>query len=87
MNSKSGWKAYNSAGSSSPARPRLVNTLNKFFTSTPGRALDIGCGGGRDTRELLARGWTVDAIDDDDSAIELTSKLKEEWPDRLNVVR
>ncbi|NEA40774.1 class I SAM-dependent methyltransferase [Streptomyces sp. SID11385] len=29
----------------------------------PGRALDLGCGTGRNAAELAARGWEVDAVD------------------------
>jgi SAM-dependent methyltransferase len=35
----------------------------------PGRALDLGCGGGRNALWLAARGWTVEAIDFSDVAI------------------
>lgn len=35
----------------------------------PGHALDLGCGGGRDTRYLLAQGWSVTAVDGEPTAI------------------
>ncbi len=36
----------------------------------PGRALDIGCGSGRDAVHLAARGWEVTAVDVVDKALE-----------------
>jgi len=36
----------------------------------PGKALDVGCGDGRDTFELLRRGFDVTAIDRSPSAVE-----------------
>jgi len=37
----------------------------------PGFAVDLGCGGGRDARELLRAGWRVLAIDRERGAIEV----------------
>ena len=36
----------------------------------PGRALDVGCGGGRWTRRLLDRGWSVTSLDVDAEAMQ-----------------
>ena len=35
----------------------------------PGRALDIGCGSGRDAVYLAERGWRVTAVDSVDKAL------------------
>jgi SAM-dependent methyltransferase len=37
---------------------------------SPGRALDIGCGSGRDSVHLARRGWRVTAVDFVDSALD-----------------
>jgi tellurite methyltransferase len=44
-----------------PPRPTLVQAAEAF--AKPGFAVDLGCGDGRDTVELLRRGWRVLAID------------------------
>ena len=50
----------------------------------PGRALDLGAGAGRDTRFLLARGWSVTAVDREAEAVALLAQLPDE---RLRVVQ
>ena len=39
---------------------------------TPGRALDLGCGPGFDTEELLSRGFAVTAVDISGAAVDLS---------------
>lgn len=59
------WKKYNEGKSSAAPRPRLMKTLDQYFDNKVGFALDLGCGSGRDSAELLKRGWRVDALDSD----------------------
>lgn len=47
---------------------RVVEVVNE--RSSPGRALDLGCGTGRDGVYLAQRGWTVTGIDGVKQAIE-----------------
>jgi SAM-dependent methyltransferase len=84
-NSKTSWEDYNLAGSGAPPRPRLQKTLELYFKDMAGSALDLGCGGGRDTRELLRRGWKVEAVDSDASALSLMTAMISEFP-KLSVV-
>lgn len=71
------WEARNSA----KPRAQLLKTLkNHFPTTPPGRALDLGCSTGRDTLELLKRGWSVDAIDIDEDALETLSERAQAYP-------
>ena len=64
---KAGWGRYYEAAGDDP-RPTLLVALERF--SAPGFAVDLGCGTGRDTFELLRRGWRVLAIDAERDAIE-----------------
>jgi SAM-dependent methyltransferase len=60
------WVRYYEATGEEP-RETLVAAIEGF--ATPGVAVDLGCGAGRDTVELLRRGWRVIAIDSEEEAI------------------
>jgi tellurite methyltransferase len=53
---------YFDATAERPPRPTLLVALDRF-DGARGFAVDLGCGQGRDTIELLRRGWSVLAID------------------------
>ena len=61
------WAGYFRAVVGKPARETLLKALDAFDAEstphTPRFAIDLGCGEGRDTLELLRRGWRVLAID------------------------
>jgi tellurite methyltransferase len=63
----SDWARYYAAAGDTP-RDTLRAALDAF--AEPGFAVDLGCGAGRDTVELLRRGWRVLAIDAEPEAIE-----------------
>jgi tellurite methyltransferase len=65
------WTRYYDAAGNEP-RATLLFALERFEEeeSRERRAVDLGCGTGRDTAELLRRGWTVLAIDGEAEAIE-----------------
>jgi trans-aconitate methyltransferase len=60
--------AYYDAASGRPPRRTLLAALERFGAHN-GFAVDLGCGEGRDTIELLRRGWSVLAIDAEAEAI------------------
>lgn len=54
------WSLYYARVESTP-RETLLDAAARF--DAPGRAVDLACGAGRDTLELLRRGWSVLAVD------------------------
>lgn len=65
-----GWAAYYDKLRDRPPRRTLLAALDGFGT-TPAAALalDLGCGDGRDTIEMLRRGWRVIAVDAEPEAL------------------
>lgn len=70
------WALYYSVIKDKPPERTLLMALESFdkestlsATSKTRLALDLGCGSGRDTIELLRYGWQVVTIDSEDSAI------------------
>ena len=67
------WSLYYRATQGRPPRETLLIALAQFESETPPKnrpfAVDLGCGDGRDTVELLRQGWRVLAIDGDKNAI------------------
>ena len=60
------WTRYYDAAGADP-RATLLDALARF--DDPGFAVDLGCGTGRNTFELLRRGWRVLAIDAQEEAL------------------
>ncbi len=60
------WASYYERMLDRPPRPTLLEAFRGFEREgrRTGRAVDLGSGGGRDTVELLRRGWSVLAIDE-----------------------
>ena len=66
------WPGYYAAVLGKPPRDTLLAALASFDREgPPGLAVDLACGEGRDTLELLSRGWRVLAIDAEPSAFDL----------------
>ena len=61
------WSRYYDARANA-VRETLLDALARF--DAPGVAVDLGCGAGGDTAELLRRGWRVTAVDAEAEAIE-----------------
>ena len=80
------WDDYYRATADRPPRDTLLHALASF--ETEGRialfAVDLGCGSGMDTFELLRRGWRVLAIDGQPEAIARVEAIAPpEYRDRL----
>jgi SAM-dependent methyltransferase len=71
------WSDYYQAVEGRPPRETLLTALKNFEAerslstrrSITGDAVDLGCGDGRDTVELLRRNWRVLAVDGEPEAI------------------
>jgi len=65
------WSAYYAAVEGRPPRETLLAALQAFEAEgqVGGQAVDLGCGDGRDTVELVRRWWRVLAIDGEAEAI------------------
>jgi SAM-dependent methyltransferase len=68
------WPAYFEAVAGLPPRDTLIAALDRFdrepLPAAPRLAVDLGCGSGRDTLEMLRRGWCVLAVDGHPEGIE-----------------
>ncbi|MGB5631826.1 MAG: class I SAM-dependent methyltransferase [Waterburya sp.] len=64
---KRDWKGYYDAITHRPPRKTILTALAAF--KEPGMAIDLGCGDGRDTVEILRQNWAVLAIDREVDAI------------------
>jgi SAM-dependent methyltransferase len=61
------WATFYDAVAARPPHDTALGALDRF--EAPGFAVDLGCGQGRDTFEMLRRGWRVLAIDAEPEAI------------------
>jgi SAM-dependent methyltransferase len=70
------WADYYAAEAGRPPRPLLAAVLGRWQQAgnEPGFAIDLGCGDGADTFELLRQGWAVLAIDRQPAAIALAER-------------
>lgn len=62
------WHGYFDALAALPPRDTLLRALS-FRAGSPGHALDVGCGDGRDTAHLASLGWTVLALDSSEEGL------------------
>lgn len=91
---KRDWPGYFNVVLGKPPRETLLSALDRFdrerqsdsrqAPAEPPLAIDLGCGEGRDTHELLRRGWRVRAIDSHPMALDLLlPRVPTEHRDRL----
>jgi len=82
------WVGYYDEQETREPREQLVQALAAFEgEGRRGLAVDIGCGQGFDTEELLRRGWEVVAIDATEEGIRrLRRRIPEELAHRLTTL-
>ncbi len=72
------WTGYCRSTAGRPPRELLLRALDHVNWETKGRrkrsAVDLGCGAGNDTLELLRQGWQVLSIDQQPSALKFLSR-------------
>ncbi len=76
----SGWSGYYEITAGRPPRRTTLTALAELPVASgplPAHAVDLGCGGGRDTAPLLEAGCTVLALD---RAIEAGTVLQDRFP-------
>jgi trans-aconitate methyltransferase len=61
------WTGYVTMTAGTPPRPLYQQAI--AFFDKPGTAVDLGCGAGNESLDLLQRGWSVHAVDSNESAI------------------
>jgi tellurite methyltransferase len=85
------WAGYYRWTSGRPPRELLLRALDHVSWETrtrrPRTAIDLGCGAGNDTLELLRQGWRVLAIDAQPSALKLLHRrVPKAWLPRLTLL-
>jgi trans-aconitate methyltransferase len=61
------WSGYVAKTAGTSPRPLYQQAVARF--DHPGTAVDLGCGAGNETLDLLQRGWSVHAVDSSKAAI------------------
>ncbi|MDN4644241.1 class I SAM-dependent methyltransferase [Arthrobacter sp. PsM3] len=57
------WADYNAAQADRPVRPLCIEAMSFAGQGNGRRAIDLGCGAGKETLALLRDGWRVHAVD------------------------
>lgn len=88
MTERGNWVGYYDEQGEREPRDVLLQVLSRFEDEgRAGLAVDLGCGQGFDTAELLRRGWNVVAIDATEEAIErLRRRIPDDHAARLETV-
>lgn len=77
------WEIYFEKNKERSLRP-LYSKAISLFNSKSQVAMDLGCGVGTEVADLLQRGFTVHALDQESRAIELVKAKASNFADRLH---
>lgn len=84
------WSEFYQNTAGSPPQETLLKALDIFDKNKPHGeprlAVDLGCGAGRDTFELLRRGWKVLAVDSTEEALEYVKSGVSQANKRLEIL-
>jgi SAM-dependent methyltransferase len=81
------WAAYYAWTTGREPRPLLLLACERLGAGAGRTAIDLGCGAGIDTLALLQRGWSVVAIDREQSALNLLrSRVPAGSPSQIRIV-
>jgi SAM-dependent methyltransferase len=84
----SDWADYYAWSAGREPRPMLLAACQELGAGQGRMAVDLGCGDGTDALELLARGWSVTAVDATEAGLELLrARIPATAADRIRVVR
>jgi tellurite methyltransferase len=65
------WAGYYAWSAGREPRPLLLTACEKLGSGKGRMAIDLGCGEGTEALELLARGWSVTAVDTEEGGLTL----------------
>ena len=75
------WASYSKAVENQSAHNTVLFALKAFASNgkTTGQAIDLGCGSGRDSKEILRNGWNLYAVDQCEEALEVLKSNRNGW--------
>lgn len=86
--SGSGWAEFYAWSAGREPRPMLLRACEQLGPGAGRTAVDLGCGDGTDALTLLARGWSVVAIDSEQAGLDLlTARIPAASAGQIRVVR
>ncbi len=74
---KNSWAEYSKAVAREEAHNTIIVALSKFDKAQ--NAVDLGCGSGRDAKEMLRQGWKVLAVDQSQDALNCLLEATGSW--------
>jgi SAM-dependent methyltransferase len=81
------WAGYYAWSSGREPRPLLLAACQEQGDGAGRMAIDLGCGEGTDVLELLARGWTVTAVDAEAAGLaSLRARVPAPAAERIQIV-